>query len=94
MAKNGYWPCGQLKDRPSRIFKQHCYVVAYPEDDVKMIVEKIGTSDCLLMGSDYPHAEGVPTPRDFYKEALTSLSDAHVRGIMHDNGRRLLPLPQ
>jgi len=46
------------------------------------------------MGSDYPHAEGVPTPRDFYKEALTSLSDAHVRGIMHDNGRRLLPLPQ
>jgi predicted TIM-barrel fold metal-dependent hydrolase len=93
MAKNGYWPCGQLKDRPSRIFKQHCYVVAYPEDDVKTIVEKIGTADCLLMGSDYPHAEGVPTPLDFYKEALTSLSEAQVRGIMHDNGRRLLPLP-
>ena len=73
MAKNGYWPCGQLKDRPSRIFKQHCYVVAYPEDDVKAIVDKIGTADCLLMGSDYPHAEGVPTPRDFYKEALTGL---------------------
>jgi predicted TIM-barrel fold metal-dependent hydrolase len=91
MAKNGYWPCGQLKERPSRIFRRHCYVVAYPEDDVKGIVEKIGGSECLLMGSDYPHAEGVPEPRDFYTEALTELPSADVRAIMHDNGRRLLP---
>ena len=35
MARNGYWPCGQLKERPSRIFRRHCYVVAYPEDDVE-----------------------------------------------------------
>jgi hypothetical protein len=27
------------------------------------IVESIGGSECLLMGSDYPHAEGVPTRR-------------------------------
>ena len=93
MAKNGYWPCGQLKERPSTIFKRHCYVVAYPEDDVKIIVDRIGTADCLLMGSDYPHAEGVPTPRDFYAEALTQLPADQVRDIMHDNGRRLLPLP-
>jgi predicted TIM-barrel fold metal-dependent hydrolase len=91
MAKNGYWPCGQLKERPSRIFRRHCYVVAYPEDDVKGIVEKLGGSECLLMGSDYPHAEGVPTPRDFYAEALTGVSAADARAIMHDNGRRLLP---
>jgi predicted TIM-barrel fold metal-dependent hydrolase len=91
MAKNGYWPCGQLKERPSKIFKRHCYIVAYPEDDVKTIVEKIGTADCILMGSDYPHAEGVPEPRDFYAEALTGMPDAQVRAIMYDNGRRLLP---
>jgi predicted TIM-barrel fold metal-dependent hydrolase len=94
MAKNGYWPCGQLKERPSRIFRRHCYVVAYPEDDVKAIVEKLGGSECLLMGSDYPHAEGVQTPRDFYAEALTQLSAADARAIMHDNGRRLLPKAQ
>jgi predicted TIM-barrel fold metal-dependent hydrolase len=91
MAKNGYWPCGQLKERPSRIFRRHCYVVAYPEDDVRGIVDKLGGSECLLMGSDYPHAEGVPTPRDFYAEALTQLPAADARAIMHDNGRRLLP---
>jgi predicted TIM-barrel fold metal-dependent hydrolase len=94
MAKNGYWPCGQLKERPSRIFRRHCYVVAYPEDDVKGIVEKLGGSECLLMGSDYPHAEGVPTPRDFYAEALTQLSAPDTLAIMHDNGRRLLPRSQ
>ena len=91
MAKNGYWPCGQLKERPSRIFRRHCYVVAYPEDDIQGIVERIGGSECLLMGSDYPHAEGVPTPLDFYKEALTQLPAGDIRAIMYDNGRRLPP---
>ena len=90
MAKNGYWPCGQLKERPSRIFRRHCFVVAYPEDDVKGIVEKLGGSECLLMGSDYPHAEGVPEPRDFYTEALTELPEDQVRAIMYENGRRLV----
>jgi predicted TIM-barrel fold metal-dependent hydrolase len=90
MAKNGYWPCGQLKQRPSAIFKQHCFAVAYPEDDVKGIVERIGTADCILMGSDYPHAEGVPEPRDFYAEALTELPEEQARAIMYDNGKRFM----
>ena len=94
MAKNGYWPCGQLKERPSHIFRRHCYVVAYPEDDIRGIVDKIGGSECLLMGSDYPHAEGVSTPSDFYAQALTGLAPEHVSAIMHDNGRRLLPRSQ
>lgn len=73
------------------IFNRHCYVVAYPEDDVRGIVEKIGTADCVLMGSDYPHAEGVPTPQEFYTEALTKLTPEQARAIMHDNGRRFMP---
>jgi predicted TIM-barrel fold metal-dependent hydrolase len=92
MAKNGFWPCGQLKERPSAIFKRHCYAVAYPEDDVAGIVKQIGTADCILMGSDYPHAEGVPEPRDFYDEALTTLSPEEARAIMYDNGKRFMRL--
>jgi len=90
MAKNGYWPNGQLAERPSRIFKRHCYVVAYPEDDVKGIVEAIGTADCLMMGSDYPHPEGVADPRSFYDECLTELPDDQVRAIMYENCRRFI----
>lgn len=91
MARNGYWPMGQLKERPSAIFKRHCFVVAYPEDDIRKIVEDIGTSDCILMGSDYPHAEGVAQPRDFADEALQGMSEEDIRKIMFENGRRMLP---
>jgi predicted TIM-barrel fold metal-dependent hydrolase len=91
MARNGYWPCGQLKERPSAIFKRNCFAVAYPEDDVAKIVEEIGGSSCILMGSDYPHAEGVCEPRDFYREALQQVPEADVRAIMFENGRRLIP---
>ena len=91
MARSGYWPEGQLSERPSAIFKRHCFVVAYPEDNIAAIVDEIGTADCLLMGSDYPHAEGVPTPREFVQEGCVGLSDDDIRNIMHDNGRRMIP---
>jgi predicted TIM-barrel fold metal-dependent hydrolase len=91
MARSGYWPAGQLKQRPSAIFKRHCFVVAYPEDNVKKIVDEIGTAECLLMGSDYPHPEGVPAPRDFVHEALNGLNDEQIAQIMYENGRRMMP---
>lgn len=90
MAKNGFWPCGQLKERPSNIFKRHVYVVAYPEDDIKSVVEQTGSADFLLMGSDYPHAEGVPEPKDFANEACRELTPEQTRGVMHDNGWRFI----
>ena len=90
-ARLGPWPGGPLKQRPSTIFKQHCFVVAFPEENVKAIVEQVGTADCILMGSDYPHPEGIPTPREFADEALGGLGAADIRKIMHDNGRRLFP---
>jgi hypothetical protein len=51
IAKNGYWPCGQLPERPSNIFKEHVFVVAYPEDDVDNITKRTGSSRYLVMGS-------------------------------------------
>lgn len=93
IAKNGYWPGGQLKDRPSRIFAQHIGVVAYPEDDLKSIVEQVGNADWIMMGSDYPHAEGVEEPRVFAEEACAGLSEADTRKIMYENGMRFMGLP-
>lgn len=91
MARSGWWPMGQLKERPSTVFKRHCFVVAYPEDDIKGIVDQIGDADCLLMGSDYPHAEGVARPRDFVEEACKGLTPEQIEQIMFSNGRRMLP---
>lgn len=92
MARNGYWPMGQLKERPSTIFKQNCFVVAYPEDNIaKIAAEMDGDVSTLLMGSDYPHAEGVPTPMDFVAEGCAGLNASQIRQIMFENGRRFLP---
>ena len=86
MAKNGHWPMGQLKERPSEIFLKNVYVVAYPEDDIRTVIDQSGSGDFLVMGSDYPHAEGVPVPRDFVNEACRGLTGDEVRKVMHTNG--------
>lgn len=91
MAKNGHWPCGQLKERPSKIFKRHIGVVAYPEDNLKGISDQCdGDLDWVLMGSDYPHSEGVPTPIDFVKEACGGLTPDQVRKVMYENGKNFI----
>jgi predicted TIM-barrel fold metal-dependent hydrolase len=91
MAKNGYWPGGQLKERPSKIFKRHIRVVAYPEDDLRNAIDQTGSAEWLLMGSDYPHSEGVPEPRDFTIErAGQGLTDAELRAVMWENGQEMM----
>jgi predicted TIM-barrel fold metal-dependent hydrolase len=91
MAKNGHWPCGQLKERPSTIFKRHIGVVAYPEDDLKSIIDACkGDSGWMLMGSDYPHSEGVERPIDFVREGCAGLSAEQIRGVMYQNARDFL----
>ena len=92
IAKNGFWPAGQLKERPSRIFAKHVSVVAYPEDNLNAIVDQVGNADWLLMGSDYPHAEGVEEPRIFAEEACQDLSAENTRKIMYENGMRFMGL--
>jgi len=47
----------------------------------------------VLMGSDYPHAEGVEEPRVFAQEACRGLSDGDMRKVMYENGMRLMDLP-
>ena len=64
MGRNGPWIGGKLPARPPEIFAQHILVTPYPEDDVAAIVRDMG-SDSIVLGSDWPHAEGLPQPADF-----------------------------
>lgn len=91
MGRGGQWLGGPLKERPSAIFKRHVSVTPFPEDDVNQIAEQIGGVDCLVLGSDFPHAEGLEDPEDFAM-TMTTLSDAEVKKVMRDNGRALLPV--
>jgi predicted TIM-barrel fold metal-dependent hydrolase len=91
MGRNGPWLGGQLAERPSTVFKQHVRVVPYPEDDTVSLADRLGGVDCLVMGSDWPHAEGLREPADFYTKA-EGLGDEARRRFLRDNGKQLLGL--
>jgi predicted TIM-barrel fold metal-dependent hydrolase len=79
---------GTLTDRPSEIFKRHVSVAPFPEEDVVGLARLIG-ADRVLMGSDWPHAEAVPQPRD-YAKCLEGLSAVEQQDIMANNTQRLM----
>jgi predicted TIM-barrel fold metal-dependent hydrolase len=89
MGRNGPWLGGQLKERPSRVFREHVRVVPYPEDDTVELAGRLGGTECLVMGSDWPHAEGLREPADFYAK-VEALGDDARRAFLRDNGLKLL----
>jgi predicted TIM-barrel fold metal-dependent hydrolase len=89
MGRNGPWIGGKLSERPSAIFKEFVRVAPYPEDDVPSIVDALGgDSRCLVMGSDFPHAEGIAEPSDFVK-ILDPLDETTKYAIMRGNAETL-----
>ena len=89
MGRNGPWIGGKLEDRPSRIFQEFVRVAPYPEDDIPWIVENLDGDDrCIVMGSDFPHAEGLAEPADFEKLLDPLPADARRR-IMRGNAETL-----
>lgn len=79
---------GELVGRPSEVFKEHCFVAPFPEEDVPGLVELMG-ADRVLFGSDWPHPEGVAQPGDFRK-FVADLPEAEQKMIMRDNAHDLL----
>ena len=90
MGRNGPWPGGYVSGRPSEVFKEHVSVVPYQEEDIPSLVDAIGAGR-VLMGSDYPHSEGVAQPIQFL-DSLVGLGDDTVRRIMRENSLELLRL--
>jgi predicted TIM-barrel fold metal-dependent hydrolase len=88
MARGGPWLGGQLTERPSTIFKKHVRVVPYPEDDTIGLIENLGSTETLLMGSDWPHAEGLREPADFWNK-VDGLDETTKRAFLRENGMKL-----
>jgi predicted TIM-barrel fold metal-dependent hydrolase len=88
MGRNGPWIGGQLKERPSEIFKRHFRVVPYWEDNLRPVFEKAGP-DVVIGGSDFPHSEGLAFPTQL-AEHLDFLDPEQQRYVLRDNARQLL----
>ena len=73
---------------PVETFRRHVAVAPYFEEDVRALADAIGVENVLL-GSDFPHAEGLAEPRRFVDEP-EDFTPKEVRLVMRENGRRLV----
>ena len=72
---------------PLETFRRHIWVSPFHEDDVPLLKELLG-ADRLLMGSDWPHAEGLQEPTDYIRE-LQGFAPDEIRRIMRENALSL-----
>jgi predicted TIM-barrel fold metal-dependent hydrolase len=80
---------GYFTDHPRDVFGEHVWVTPFWEDHVEDFGADVRV-DRILMGSDWPHAEGTVTPRDFITETLKGLDDQDVRRVVWNNPIELL----
>ena len=72
---------------PLETFRRHCWVSPFQEENVREMGDLLG-SDRLLMGSDWPHAEGIEEPSDYLRD-LEGFSPDEVRLVMRENALAL-----
>jgi hypothetical protein len=90
LGRKAKW--GQLRERPSQIFRRHFLVAPYPEENVHRVISAVGT-DPIAFGSDFPHGEGLAFPAKYADTQLSGLSDEDVKRIMRDNLAGYLGIP-
>ncbi len=81
----GQTPKAYAED-PRETFKRHVWVSPYYEDELGGLRALLG-ADRLLMGSDYPHAEGLADPTSYIKDLRNfDFSDEDCELVMRENG--------
>ncbi len=80
---------GYFEHHPRDVFGEHVWVTPFWEDHVGDLLADI-RADRMLLGSDWPHAEGTRRPAEFVTEALAGLPDDVVERISGANATELL----
>jgi predicted TIM-barrel fold metal-dependent hydrolase len=71
---------------PRETFKRHVWVSPFYEDELASLLRLLG-ADHILMGSDYPHVEGLAEPASYIKDLKNfDYTDEQCRAVMRDNG--------
>ncbi len=73
----------QFATDPVEQFREHVWVAPFYEDDVRVLRDAIG-ADRILLGSDWPHPEGLSEPRKWIPDFLT-LEPNEQRMALRDN---------
>jgi predicted TIM-barrel fold metal-dependent hydrolase len=74
---------------PRETFRRHVWVSPFYEDDLAALKEMIGVEH-ILMGSDWPHAEGLAEPTAYIDDLRRfGYTDDEARLVMRENGLSL-----
>ncbi len=84
-------PFRRLGARPSEYFLRQVRVAALPYEMPNRLVPKVG-EDTFMVGSDWPHAEGVADPMGAAKRATSGLSEQARANLLGANAKWLLGL--
>ncbi len=67
-----------FEEDPEALLREHVYVSPFWEDDLAEVLELMGP-ERVLYGSDWPHMEGLPAPRDILEEEADLSPDVQHR---------------
>jgi predicted TIM-barrel fold metal-dependent hydrolase len=84
-------PFRQLRERPSDYFLRQVRVAALPYEMPNRLVPKVG-DDTFMIGSDWPHAEGVADPMGAAERAVAGLGEPARANLLGANAAWLLGL--
>ncbi|MGW4365825.1 amidohydrolase family protein [Nocardia takedensis] len=76
---------------PLEVFRRNIWVSPFWEGSVADVVETVGW-DRVMFGSDFPHPEGLPEPKGYWKYA-EGMDERRTWDFMGDNARRFMGLP-
>jgi predicted TIM-barrel fold metal-dependent hydrolase len=86
--RSSYGKTPQLFERdPVESFVEHVWVAAFYEDDIVDLRDHIG-ADRILLGSDFPHPEGLAEPRAWLPD-FAGLTPDERRKALRENLREL-----
>jgi predicted TIM-barrel fold metal-dependent hydrolase len=84
----GQTPHAYAED-PRETFKRHVWVSPFYEDELGRLKDLLGV-ERILMGSDYPHAEGLADPSSYIKDLRNfGYTDDEAFAVMRTNGYAL-----
>ena len=80
---------GYFTEDPLEVLATQVWVTPFWEDEVSELLADV-PADRMLLGSDWPHAEGVVEPVDFITNSLAFADETTLRRIARDNAAELL----
>ncbi|RAY12406.1 amidohydrolase [Actinomadura craniellae] len=75
---------------PRETFRRHVWISPFHENDLSELKEQVG-AERIMLGSDWPHVEGLAEPLAFVKDLEQSgYSDDEIQLVVHDNAAALV----